>query len=112
MGSIADQLSRHTRGDQQIVAKYNEGGFFDNPLEATNGLLAMNLSYPTDQELENLPCVWLTVDDLWGPVVLLDKNGVQIFPCWTPSENGGEELNACNHANIADVNRFACNLSP
>lgn len=78
---------------------------FDYNLECENGLLAMKLSYPTDEEVKTLPTVWLTNDNPWDPC-LLDVEDREILPWWTPSD-GGELLMDISHARLDNVDQFA-----
>ena len=80
---IDDVMKRHG-GTQTIVAQVegwdNETREFD--LEAESGLLKIECQYPTDDELNSLPRVWLTANEKpWDPDVL-DDDTVTVPSCY------------------------------
>ena len=84
---IDDVLQRHG-GHQKLVATDESGSMVCIPFEATNGLFQIPLRYPTDDEVENLPIVWLTSNEVpWDPTVL-DHTGESILPLY----NGFDEI--------------------
>ena len=105
---IGDVLRRHG-GDQRIVAKAEDGTAFDYDLGVENGLMDIKLTYPTDDEMETLPTVWLTSDQPWDPRVLDDEDAT-VLPWWTPAD-GGDFLRQLNHARLEEVDAFAKNMA-
>lgn len=79
---LSDVLKRHG-GDQRLaVPFFDSKEMFDVDLEARNELLNLATRYPTEDELENLPVVWLTSGyQPWDPYVLDSNDGV-ILPSY------------------------------
>ena len=75
-------------GTQRIVAAVEgwDGETVDWEFEVKEGLLKFDLTYPTDDELESLPKVWLTNGERpWDPTVL-DDDTVTIPSCYNTNK--------------------------
>ena len=80
---ISDVLRRHG-GDQCLVAPV-EGTeeMIDLDLEVKDGLLALECHYPSDKDLQDLPRVWLTNNEVpWDPNVLEEDTSITVPSCW------------------------------
>jgi hypothetical protein len=76
---VDDVLHRHG-GTQQVCAVDIHGAEFAFPLVVQSGLMELNLRYPTQEEIDSLPVVWLTSDaEPWDPVVL-DNTETKVVP--------------------------------
>ena len=63
---VDDTLCQH--GDRQRIAGHDDHGTSYNfELDVTDGLLTLPTQYPTQDELESLPTVWLTSNNPWDP---------------------------------------------
>ena len=61
---LLDVLKRHG-GDQRLVAPVeNSDQMVDLNLEVKDGLLAVECSYPTTKDIDELPRVWLTNNEV------------------------------------------------
>ena len=80
---LSDVLKRHG-GDQRIVAPFdNSDQFLDMPLDVTDGLLAIECEYPSDEEMNTLPRVWVTSNaQPWDPNTLNSDDDIVIPSCW------------------------------
>ena len=80
---VADVLRRHD-GDQRLVAPVeNREDMLDMELEVQDGLLNIKCQYPSDKDMEELPRVWLTGNEIpWDPAVLEEDNSITIPACW------------------------------
>jgi hypothetical protein len=88
---IDDVLKRHG-GSQKLVATDESGTPVPIPFDATNGLFQIHLRYPTDDEVDSLPIVWLTSNEVpWDPTVL-DHSGESILPFYDGSDCIGDDL--------------------
>eukprot|EP00957_Ditylum_brightwellii_P208105 15355883-Ditylum_brightwellii.AAC.2 len=78
----------------------------DMILHVKDRLLCIECSYPSDDDLNNLPWVWLIVNKVpWDPSILEDKNGITIPSCWV---GGLEFMEATNKdaQEEGDSNKF------
>ena len=94
---LSDILHRHG-GDQRLVAPIEGQDYMlDMQLEVQDGLLGIECSFPSDQDLDELPRVWLTSNETpWDPSVL-DNNTLSVVPCW---DGHSEFTQATDHMNI------------
>ena len=84
---IDDVMKRHG-GTERIVADVEtwDGETMDVDLEVQDGLLKFGCVYPTDDEMETLPRVWLTSNEQpWDPSVL-DDDSVTIPSCYQANQ--------------------------
>ena len=73
---INDILTRHG-GEQRLCAQDENGTMIAIPFNAENGLFHIKLKFPTDNEIETLPIVWLTSNESpWDPQVLDECNSL------------------------------------
>ena len=63
---VDDTLHRHG-GGQHIAGQDKHGTSYNFDLDVSDGLLTLNTRYPTQDDLESLPTVWLTSSDPWDP---------------------------------------------
>ena len=63
---VNDTLCRHG-GGQCIATQDEHGKSYNFDLDVSDGLLTLNTHYPTKDELESLPTVWLTSLHPWDP---------------------------------------------
>ena len=78
---INDVLARHG-GEQRLCAADEAGTMVAIPFDVENGLFHIPLRYPTDDEMESLPIVWLTSNEVpWDPTVL-DQSGTLMLPVY------------------------------
>eukprot|EP00957_Ditylum_brightwellii_P146855 11179646-Ditylum_brightwellii.AAC.1 len=62
-------------------------------LEVKDGLLAIKCSYLSDNDLCELPRVWLTENEVpWDPIILDEESNVRVSLCWD-RESEFEEAN-------------------
>eukprot|EP00957_Ditylum_brightwellii_P178941 13631288-Ditylum_brightwellii.AAC.1 len=55
----------------------------DLDLKVKDGLLAVQCYYPTNKDIEELPRVWLTKNEVpWDPSVLDKDESITIPSCW------------------------------
>ena len=66
---VDNTLCRHG-GGQRIAGQDNNGTSYNFDLDVTDGLLTLQTRYPTPDELESLPTVWLTSAKPWDPTSL------------------------------------------
>jgi hypothetical protein len=80
---LADVLRRHG-GDQRLVAPVeNSEEMLDMDLQVKDGLLAIECSYPSNDELHDLPRVWLTGNEVpWDPTILDEEGNIKVLLCW------------------------------
>ena len=95
---LSDVLKRHG-GDQRLVAPVEDADYHaDLDLEVKDGLLAIECHYPTDDEWNTLPRVWLTSNEVpWDPSILDVDDDVVIPCCWdgvSPLETATVNSNA------------------
>ena len=77
-GVWCDNVLKRHGGGQCLRASSDEDEVVTLDLDVDQGLLKLDLSYPTDDEFKNLPVVWLTSPGPWNPEVLDDDNTVQM----------------------------------
>ena len=71
---LNDVLERHG-GEQRLVAMDDEDNAVSVPFEVERGLFQIRLRKPTEDELNDLPTVWLTSNETtWDPSVLDEDN--------------------------------------
>ena len=68
--TCVDDTLRCHGGGQRIVGHDNNGISYNFKLNVTDGLLTLQTQYPTQDELESLPTVWLTSTKPWDPTSL------------------------------------------
>eukprot|EP00957_Ditylum_brightwellii_P049756 3773090-Ditylum_brightwellii.AAC.1 len=52
-------------------------------LEVKDGLLAIECSYPSGDDLHDLPRVWLTGNEVpWDPTILDEESSIRVPLCW------------------------------
>eukprot|EP00957_Ditylum_brightwellii_P100783 7681974-Ditylum_brightwellii.AAC.1 len=77
----------------------------DMELEVKNRLLAIECSYPLEEDLDKLPRVWLTSNKIaWDPRILEEDDYLTIPSCW-----GGESefmLAASVDKQVNKINKF------
>ena len=62
-------------GDQTLTQTNSNGDEWRGKFKVYDGLLGLHCSYPTTQEMEALPIVWLTNDDEpWNPTKRIEKD--------------------------------------
>ena len=66
---VNDTLRRHG-GGQRLAGQDDNGTSYNFNLNVTDGLLTLPTRYPTQEELESLPTVWLTSAEPWDPTSL------------------------------------------
>eukprot|EP00957_Ditylum_brightwellii_P061910 4698368-Ditylum_brightwellii.AAC.1 len=73
----------HHGGDQRLVAPVeNSEEMLDMDLEVRDGLLAIERSYPLNDDLCHLPRVWLTGNKIpWDPTILDEENDIRVLLC-------------------------------
>eukprot|EP00957_Ditylum_brightwellii_P143277 10915673-Ditylum_brightwellii.AAC.1 len=55
----------------------------DLDLAVKDGLLAIECSYPSDRNIDELPRVWLTSSEApWDPSMLEEEDNITIPSCW------------------------------
>ena len=74
-GVIFDDKSRSTGGKQCMITP--EG--YVIPLHVRDGLPRIDMSVPTDAEMEQLPHVFLTADSPWDPSLLDNEFPEEFF---------------------------------
>eukprot|EP00957_Ditylum_brightwellii_P030769 2331419-Ditylum_brightwellii.AAC.1 len=66
----------------------------DMNLEVKDGLLAIECSYPSNDDLCDLSRVWLTGNEVpWDPTSLDEENDIRILLCW----DGESEFEGANN---------------
>ena len=70
-GTCVDDTLRRHGGAQRIAGDMTTlGRHTTSTLDVTDGLLTLPTRYPTQDELETLPTVWLTSAEPWDPTSL------------------------------------------
>eukprot|EP00957_Ditylum_brightwellii_P105665 8057852-Ditylum_brightwellii.AAC.1 len=60
----------------------------DIDLEVKDGLLAIECSYPSNDDLHELPRVWLMGNEVpWDPTILDEESNIRVLLCWDGSQN-------------------------
>ena len=79
---LSDIMKRHGE-DQRLVAPVeNSNEMLDMPLDIKDGLLVIECSYPSEDDMKNLHRVWLTSNELpWDPSILEDDSGITVPSC-------------------------------
>eukprot|EP00957_Ditylum_brightwellii_P004202 319908-Ditylum_brightwellii.AAC.1 len=55
----------------------------DMDLQVKDGLLAIECSYPSSDDLQDLPRVSLTGNEFpWDPTILDEESNIQVLLCW------------------------------
>eukprot|EP00957_Ditylum_brightwellii_P021250 1602940-Ditylum_brightwellii.AAC.1 len=63
-------------------------------LEVKDGILAIECSYPSNDDLHYLPRVWLMRNEFpWDPTILDEENNIRVLLCWD-GESEFEEANS------------------
>jgi len=103
---LADVLKRHG-GDQRLVAPVeNSDEMVDMELEVKDGLLVIECAYPPEDDLERLPRVWLTSNEVpWDPSVLEEDSSITVPSCWD-GESEFLEASDCNMQEQEEINQF------
>ena len=103
---LADVLKCHG-GDQRLVAPVeNLDEMVDMELEVKDGLLAIECAYPSEDDLERLPRVWLTSNEVpWDPSVLEEDSSITIPSCWD-GESEFLEASDRNMQGQEEINQF------
>ena len=79
-GVWINDVLKHHGGNQRLVAEDENGAMVAIPFGVKQGLFQIHLRYPTEDEVESLPIVWLTSNEVpWNPEVL-DVAGELILP--------------------------------
>eukprot|EP00957_Ditylum_brightwellii_P193529 14737517-Ditylum_brightwellii.AAC.1 len=75
---LADVLCCHG-GNQKLVAPVeNSEEMLDMDLEVKDGLLAIECSYPSNDDLRDLPRVWLMGNKVpWDPTILDEESDIR-----------------------------------
>jgi hypothetical protein len=79
-GVWVDDLSNRHGGRQMIMANDIDGNAYTFPMESRSGLLEIQLSHPSDEDINSLPIIWLTSDEPWDPTVLDNDESIKIIP--------------------------------
>ena len=83
-----DRLMRH--GGEQLI-RVDETNI---PLTVKHGLLGLDITHPTEEEMESLTILWLTGDTMWDPSSL-DVEDEEVFSPGEPDYGGVvKQLNA------------------
>ena len=69
-GTCVDDTLRRHGGTQRIAGEDDIGTSYNFELDVTDRLLTLQTRYPTPDELESLPTVWLTSAEPWDPTSL------------------------------------------
>ena len=66
-GTWVDDTLCQRGGGKRLAGEDGHGTSYNFELEVTNRLLTLPIRYPTQDELESLPTVWLMSADPWDP---------------------------------------------
>eukprot|EP00957_Ditylum_brightwellii_P128468 9798647-Ditylum_brightwellii.AAC.1 len=78
----------------------------DMDLEVKDGLLAIEYSYPSNDELHELPRVWLTGNEVpWDPIILDEESNISLPLCWD-GESEFKEANTNDGQEQDERNQF------
>eukprot|EP00957_Ditylum_brightwellii_P203611 15335430-Ditylum_brightwellii.AAC.2 len=88
------KMIEETGRDQRLVAPVeNSKEMSDMDLEVKDGLLAIVCSYPSNDDLRDLPRVWLTENKVpWDSTILDEESNVRV-PLYRDGESEFEEAN-------------------
>ena len=78
-GTCVDNTLRRHGGGHRIAGQDNHGTSYNFELDVTDGLLTLQTRYPTQDERESLPTVWLTSAKPWDPTSL-EAPDKQVLP--------------------------------
>eukprot|EP00957_Ditylum_brightwellii_P200687 15298492-Ditylum_brightwellii.AAC.1 len=68
-------------------------------LQVKDGLLAIECSYPSNDDLRDLPRVWLTGNEVpWDPTILDEESNVTVPLCW----DGESEFEDANNNDMQE----------
>eukprot|EP00957_Ditylum_brightwellii_P029318 2216399-Ditylum_brightwellii.AAC.1 len=63
-------------------------------LKVKDGLLAIECSYPSNDNLRELPRVWLTGNEVpWDPTILDEEDNIKVLLCWDGESEFDEASN-------------------
>ena len=80
---LSDVLKRNGGAQRLVAPVENSDEKIDLNLEVKDGLLFIQCSYPSEKDLNDLPRVWLTNDEVpWDPKVLEEEDTITIPSCW------------------------------
>ena len=79
-------------------------------LEVNQGLLKMDLSYPTDDEFNNLPIIWLTSPEPWEPKCLDEDDGTRILSPYKEDMNTNHMQKGDEWATVKIYNAYCRNF--
>eukprot|EP00957_Ditylum_brightwellii_P127181 9697406-Ditylum_brightwellii.AAC.1 len=72
----------------------NSEEMLDMDLEVKDGLLVIECSYPSNDDLHDLPRVWLTGNEApWDSTILDEESSIRVLLCWD-RESEFEEVNS------------------
>eukprot|EP00957_Ditylum_brightwellii_P005281 402882-Ditylum_brightwellii.AAC.1 len=75
-------------------------------LEVKDSLLAIECAYPSEDDLERLPRIWLTNnEEPWDPSVLEEASSITISSCWD-GESEFLEASDSNMQEQEEINQF------
>eukprot|EP00957_Ditylum_brightwellii_P181284 13809864-Ditylum_brightwellii.AAC.1 len=88
---LADVLCCHG-GNQRLVAPVkNSEEMLDMGLEVKDRLLAIECTYPSDNDSCDLPRVWLMGNEVpWDPSILDEESNVRVLLCWDGESDFGK----------------------
>eukprot|EP00957_Ditylum_brightwellii_P033093 2508575-Ditylum_brightwellii.AAC.1 len=77
----------------------NSEEMLDTDLEVKDGLLAIECSYPSNNDLHKLPRVWLMGNEvLWDPTILDEESNVRVTLYW----DGESEFEGANNNDVQE----------
>eukprot|EP00957_Ditylum_brightwellii_P065924 4999584-Ditylum_brightwellii.AAC.1 len=101
---LAGMLHYHGR-DQRLVALVEQSEeMLDIYLQVKDGLLTIECSYPSDNDLHDLPRVWLIGNEApsWDPTTLDEESDIRVPLCW----NGESKFDEANNNDVVTI--FFC----
>jgi hypothetical protein len=91
-GMLIDNKSRNVGGQQCMITP--EG--YTIPLHVCDGLPCMDMTIPTDADMDRYPHVFLTADSPWDPTVLDNEFQEEFFNTVTELEEVQEHCDGCD----------------
>eukprot|EP00957_Ditylum_brightwellii_P023821 1797646-Ditylum_brightwellii.AAC.1 len=71
----------------------------DMDLQVKDGLLTIECSYPSSDDLQELQRVWLMGNEVpWDPTILDEESNIQVPLCW----DGESEFEEANNSNVQE----------
>eukprot|EP00957_Ditylum_brightwellii_P005837 443903-Ditylum_brightwellii.AAC.1 len=84
----------------------NSEEMLDMYLEVKDGFLTIECSYPSDNDLCDLPRVWLTENEVpWDPNILYEESDARVPLCWD-GESKFDETNNNDVQEQGETNWF------